>query len=137
MRAAELASLIDRFRRGDEDGALHGLIELPDDALPELIDCFRSETLAPVRALLVKALWERRDRSILPFLAEALQDRDEEVWQEALDGLVTLASADALAVLQTAKIARSNGAEPDRRFQLWIEEAIQQVQFDLQHRRIS
>jgi HEAT repeat protein len=127
----DIAALVDKFRGGDEENALHGLIELPNDALPELIEYFRAETLAPVRALLVKAVWERRDPAVVPFLAEALQDLDEEVWQEALDGLVTLASPEALEVLQSAKDSRSTDAESDKRFRLWLGEAIQQVQFEL------
>ena len=94
MRTEEISWYIDKFRRGDEEGAFHGLSELTDDAVPELIERFRAEALAPSRALAVKALWERRDPSIIPFLSEALQDCEEEVWQEALDGLVTLASAE-------------------------------------------
>lgn len=125
-------SLIRRFRDGDEDAALRGLIGLPDDALPQLIDCFRSEALAPIRALLVKALWERRNPSILPFLGEALRDPDEEVWQEALDGLVALASVESLEALQTAKISALKPPGDNRRFQLWIDEAIEQVKFEIQ-----
>jgi hypothetical protein len=125
-----ILSLIDRFRSGDEEAALHGLIELPDNALAELIEYFRSEELAPIRALIVKALWERRDSSIT-FLGEALRDPEEEVWQEALDGLVTLGSTQSLEVLQTAKTSGSSRQGNDRRFQLWIEEAIEQVKFEL------
>ena len=132
--ADEISVLIEKFRGGDEDGALQGLTELSNDELPALIEYFRAESLAPIRALLVKAVWERRDPSVIPFLAEALQDHDEEVWQEALDGLVTLASPDALAVLQSAKADRSTGAEADKRFHLWLEEAIQQVYFELRAR---
>lgn len=129
--ASEIADLIEKFRSGDEDDALHGLIELPGDALPELINRFRSESLGPIRALLVKAIWERRARSVIPFLDEALQDGDEEVWQESLDGLVTLASPEALAVLQSARTRRFAEEADQKRFHLWLEEAIQQVQFEL------
>lgn len=131
MHSEEISRQIDKFRSGDEEGALHGLIELPDEALPQLIEYFRSESLAPIRALVVKAVWERRNPMVIPFLGEALRDFEEEVWQEALDGLVALASANALAVLQSAKTHGSTRAENNRRFQLWVEEAIEQVQFEL------
>lgn len=127
----EIGALIEKFRSGDEDGALRGLIELPDDAVPELIGRFRTETLAPVRALLVKALWERRAPSLIQFLGEALRDSEEEVWQEALDGLVALASNDALAALHAARLQGANRVENDRRFELWIQEAIEQVKFEI------
>ena len=127
----EIVSLIDRFRSGDEDAALQGLIELPDDALADLTEYFRSEALAPIRALIVKAIWERRNPSSIPFLGEALRDPEEEVWQEALDGLVTLASVESFAVLQNAKISAPSEHSKDRRFRLWLEEAIEQVNFEL------
>lgn len=127
----EIRSLIDLFRGGDEDGALQGLIELPDDALAELTEYFRSEALAPIRALIVRAVWERRSPLSLPFLGEALRDPEEEVWQEALDGLVTLASAESLNILQTAKVTGSSVEDHDRRFQLWVAEAIEQVKFEI------
>jgi HEAT repeat protein len=132
--AAEITALIEKFRSGDEDAAFHGLIELPNDTLPAVIDYFRMEPLGAIRALLVKAIWERRDPSAVSFLAEALQDHEEEVWQEALDGLVTLASSEALNVLQSAKTRRPTDAENHRRFHLWLEEAIQQIQFELRRR---
>lgn len=132
--APEISALIEQFRGGDEDSALHGLIELPNEALPDLIEHFRAESLAPVRALLVKAIWEHREPATIPFLAEALKDNDEEVWQEALDGLVSFGSAEALAVLQAASDNRSGDAADTRRFRLWIGEAIEQIQFELRRR---
>ena len=129
-----VAQLVDKFLGGDEDHALHGLIELPNEALPDLIEHFRAESLAPVRALLIKAIWEHREPATIPFLAEALQDRDEEVWQEALDGLVALASREGLGVLEGAKASRSNRTEDDKRFHRWLEEAIEQVRFQLRAR---
>jgi hypothetical protein len=128
---ADIARLVDKFRSGDEEAALQGLTELPNDMLPAIIDYFRMEPLGAIRALLVKAIWERRDPSAVSFLAEALQDHEEEVWQEALDGLVTLASSEALNVLQSAKTRRPTDAENHRRFHLWLDEAIAQVQFEL------
>ncbi|HUC98219.1 MAG TPA: hypothetical protein VMR88_07040 [Candidatus Polarisedimenticolaceae bacterium] len=39
------------------------------------------------------------DREAIAFLIEAINQSDEEIWQEALDGLVALPSPEALAVL--------------------------------------
>ena len=64
------------------------LLEMPGDVLPVLIDVFHSEADVAVRAILVRVAWERRDRSVLAFLSEALNDDHEEIWQQALDGLV-------------------------------------------------
>ena len=132
--SADISALIEQFRNGDEEAALSGLIALPEASLPALLDSFRTEPHGAIRALLVKALWERRDASVIPFLGEALRDGEEEVWQEALDGLVTLASPQALAVLQAAQTAPPNNEESARRFQLWLGEAIEQIQFELRRR---
>ena len=124
----EIRTVLEKFRRGDKESAFFELLEMPGDALPKLIEVFRSERKPAFRAFLVKVAWERRDRSAIPFLGEALMDSKEQVWQEALDGLVTLASAETLEILHRAR-SREFSKESDRkRFRLWLDEAIEQVQ---------
>jgi len=36
---------------------------------------------------LIKVAWQRGDRQAIDLLAEAVNESDEEIWQEALDGL--------------------------------------------------
>src|SRR6266404_4178549 len=84
----EIRAALEKFRRGDTENAFFELIEMTDDVLPAIVDIFRGEPQPHVRAFLVKAAWERREDAVIPFLAEALNDDAEEVWQEALDGLV-------------------------------------------------
>ncbi|WP_165231029.1 HEAT repeat domain-containing protein [Aquisphaera insulae] len=108
-------------RSGRRDVAFHGLLELEDEALPELEAAFRRESDTSVRSILVKAIWGHRQPVSIPFLAQAIADSSTEVWQSALDGLVTLASPRALLAL---KIAHET-ATPSRR--PWIAEAIEQV----------
>ena len=127
----EIKAVIDKFRGGAEEDAFFELLEMPGDVIPAVVACFHSEALEPVRAFLVKAAWERRDPSIIPFLGEALHDSGEQVWQEALDGLVALASSESLDVLQSARIRKFADDADQKRFILWLEEAIQQVQFEL------
>jgi hypothetical protein len=127
----EIKAVIDKFRGGDEEGAFFELLEMPGDVIPALIACFRIETLAPVRAFLAKAAWERRDESVIPFLGEAINDLEEVVWQEALDGLVSFATTDSLHILELARAREFADAADHKRFHLWLEEAIQQVQFEL------
>jgi hypothetical protein len=50
---------------------------------------FPPEQDPALRAFLVKGAWERRDPMAIHLLTEALDQRDEEIWQAALDGLVT------------------------------------------------
>jgi len=127
----EVRAALDKFRSGEEEAAFSELLEMPGDVLPALIDVFRTEPDVASRALLVRAAWERRDRSALSFLGEALNELQEEVWQQALDGLVAFASPASLEILQRARHRDCEDDTAARRFNLWLEEAIQQVEFEL------
>ena len=127
----EVRAVLDKFRSGEEEAAFFELLEIPGDVLPALIDVFRTEPDAAIRALLVRVAWERRDHSALSFLGEALSQLQEEVWQQALDGLVAFASPEALEILQRARNRDCEHDTAARRLGLWLEEAIQQVEFEL------
>ena len=127
---SEVRAAVDQFRRGDTENAFFELIEMTDDVLPAIVDIFRGEPQPDVRAFLVKAAWERREDAVIPFLADALNDDAEEVWQEAFDGLVAFSSQESLELLQSAR-SRKFKDSAAKRFHLWLEEAIQQVQFEL------
>ena len=127
----EIKAVINKFRAGDKESAFFELLEMPGDVIPILIDYFRNEARPAVRAFIVKAAWERRDPSVIPFLGEALNDPKEGVWQEALDGLVALASSESLAVLESARTRKFADKANHKRFHLWLEEAVEQVQTEL------
>ncbi len=127
----EVRAAVEQFRRGDTETAFFRLIEMTGEVLPAIIDVFRGEPQPDVRAFLIKAAWERREDAVIPILAEALNDEAEEVWQEALDGLVTFARATTLDILLQARSREFGDAPAAKRFHLWLEEAIQQVQFEL------
>ena len=129
--ASEIEEIVESFRRGDEESAFFALLELTGDVVPALIEIFRAEQAIEVRAFLVKAAWERRDDAVIPFLDEALRDSAEEVWQQALDGLVAFASPQSLQILQSARARVNSAAADDKRLRLWLDEAIQQVEFEL------
>jgi hypothetical protein len=111
-------------RNGDLAAAYHGLIELPNDLLPDLEVAYRGEADPVIRALIVEAVWQHQLPCSVDFLAVALEDPRPEVWKQALDGLVTLASAEARKVLELAK---SRVAEHDAAFRAWVEEAIDRI----------
>jgi hypothetical protein len=115
---------LNKAKNGDFDAAYHGFIELPENLLPELEQAYRGESDPKIRALVVKAAWEHRLPISVGFLAVALEDPHPDVWKEALDGLVTLASPDSRKVLELAK-ARAWGK--DAILLAWIEEAIDQT----------
>ncbi len=125
---SSVGEVVEKFRNGDEESAFFNLLEMPGDVLPDLIASFRNERLPKTRAFLVKVAWQRRDPTAVPFLGEALNDTRETVWQEALDGLVTFASPEALEILRQARSRKFNSEAATKRFHLWLEEAIQQVQ---------
>ncbi|HEV8000733.1 MAG TPA: HEAT repeat domain-containing protein [Planctomycetaceae bacterium] len=109
-------------RGGDRDTALFGLIELDHSVLPLLQAAYRSEPEASIRALLVEAIWQHRQQSVVPFLFEALKDADDETWMQALDGLVALASPTTRDGLESAL-----GVEADARRREWFTEALDQI----------
>jgi len=119
---------LEAYRRGDRDRAFFGLINRGDSLLPDLVKAFQSEADPKVRAFIVEVLWQQRDQRAIPALAEALNDPDERVWQEALNGLVTLASTESVEALKMGRgrIFRTV-AERDK-FNTWLEEAIDQAE---------
>jgi hypothetical protein len=128
---SEIKQIVETFRGGEEESAFFSLIELSGDVLPVLIEIFRAEHAPEIRAFLVKAAWERHDRAVIPFLGEALTDSVEEVWQQALDGLVAFASPQSLQILQSARAQANSDAANPKRLRLWLDEAVQQVEFEL------
>ena len=55
-------------------------------------------------------------------------DSKEQVWQDALDGLVTFASTETLEILHQARSRQFRNESEGKRFRLWLNEAIEQVQ---------
>lgn len=131
MIQVEVRAAVEKFRRGDTENAFFELIEMTGEVLSAIVDIFRGEPQPDVRTFLIKAAWERREDAVIPFLAEALNDDAEEVWREALDGLVGFSSQESLEVLQSARSRKFTKDSAAKRFHLWLEEAIQQVQFEL------
>ena len=119
-----VARYLDLARAGHHDGALEGLVELGEPALPALIEAYRADADPVVRALVVEAIWQLRTHASIDFLAEALQDPDAIVWKQVLDGLVTLASPESLRVLEGA---RDRIGEDREAFREWVDGAIDDV----------
>ncbi|WP_422932005.1 HEAT repeat domain-containing protein [Singulisphaera sp. PoT] len=120
---------LERARAGDVENAFHRLRALPHDALPAMQSAFANEADPEIRELILQAIGQHRQPSTIPFFAGALRDTDPRVWKEALDGLVTLASSEALLSLKSAR-----DREPDPEIRAWIEEAIEQTKEALARR---
>jgi hypothetical protein len=128
---AEIRAVLKEFRNGEKEAAFFKLLEMPGDMLPAIIDIFRAERVPEIRAFLVKVAWQRRDQAVLPLLGEALIVSDEEIWQEALDGLVAFSSPESLRILQSARSRKFTNDSAAKRFHLWLDEAIEQVEVEL------
>jgi len=130
--APQIDYYLEVFRRGDADNAFHGLLEIDPDILPELIAVFRTEQDTGVREFLVEVIWEYREHSVIPFLAEALQDTEPRIWRQALNGLVTLVSPAALEVLRAARARQLPTQRETEEFRRCLEEAIEQAETETQ-----
>ncbi len=126
--ASQIAHYLEMFRRGGDDDAFHGLLEIDRNILPELMAVFRSESDIAVREFLVEVICEYREQSAIPFLGEALSNSEPRIWREALNGLVTLASPAALDVLRAARSRQFLTQGETDEFRRWLEEAIQQAE---------
>ncbi len=111
------------FRQGDQDKAFHGLLEMDHAGLADLETTYRATPDREARRFLLRVIWQHRQPSILPLLAEALLDPEPRVWREALDGLVTFADPASVAALRAAQERRR-----DEEFQKWVNEAIEQAE---------
>jgi len=129
-----LGAAIEKLRSGDEHEALTELIEMPQDILPAIVQAYRNEQSPDTRMLLVKVAWERRDPAAISFISEALDDADEYVWQEALDGCVALASPEILEILQTAQTRPRAENAMSRQFRICVDEAVLYVKGLIQRR---
>src|SRR4030095_5899168 len=83
--------------------ARHSLVEAGPAALPLVIDAFFATEDPHVRLSLVKLISEYRSNDAVPFLQEALRNSVAAIWESALEGLVILASPEALHALHTSR----------------------------------
>jgi HEAT repeat protein len=94
-------------------------------ALPYFVEAFEKENAPNRRARLVRIIWQFRDLAALPILAIALNDQSNDVWKDALDGIVTLGGKQALIILKDAHAAASGSSDTEKLE--WIDEAVNQM----------
>ena len=104
------------------ENAWFSLVELGPSVLPQLRGAYYQARNAQVRSGLIRVIRELRDRGSFDLLESALSENEPIVWQAALDALVTLGGADAVAALHRA----SRNAVSDK--MVWVREALAQVQ---------
>jgi hypothetical protein len=125
---------LDQFRQGKRDEAFFCLVEEDGSILPELMEEFVKEQDVVTQAFLVEVVWHYRDPRTIPFLGKALSSSSPLVWKESLDGLVTLASPEALDVLTAVRSRSLSKPEKKAEFVEWLDEAIDQIQDRLANR---
>ena len=118
--ATDIREILEKFRGGAEEEPFFELLEMPGDLLSPLTAAFRTEQDPALGAFLVKIAGERREPKAIYLPTEALNQTDEEIWQAALDGLVTFASREALAVLIEARTRELTDEATTKRFQSFV-----------------
>jgi hypothetical protein len=103
------------------EDAYHRLIELGPGVIPPLRRRFLNERDPAIRTMLVNIAWQSDVSGALVLLKEALDDREPDVWKEALDGLSTVGGPVALEVMRECR-TRAIGDKAD-----WLDEAIEHV----------
>ncbi len=73
------------------------------------------------RTTIVRIVWESRTPKSLTFLAQALSDPVDSVWQEALNGIATIGGEEAMTLLH-AMLPASQANKRE-----WIIEALSQI----------
>ena len=114
-------------RLADDEDAYHALIEADAAILPILVRAFRRERDGKLRAKILEVMWQHRDPSIIPVLAEALQDPSPRVWKEAFDGLVTLDRPECIGVIEGARNRTFEREQDATYFRSFLDEAIDQL----------
>jgi hypothetical protein len=118
---------VERLRTDAGADAAFSLLELGPEAVPPLIAAYHREQSESVRTELLRIIWEFRSPLALGILQEALRHCAKERWQAALDGLVALASPEAIRVLETVLGEAQRRAKPDTGYCGWLQEALEQA----------
>jgi hypothetical protein len=123
-----VAYYLERLRQGQTEDAFFGLIENDPALLRALMEAFSQEENRGVRTQIVRCLWQHRRPETICFLAKLLDDPDESVWQEALDGLVAIGGSEVIRVLQEVR-PKLPADRAGRAITVgWVGEALEQFQ---------
>jgi HEAT repeat protein len=134
----EIVALVEHYLREWDSsgwaGAYHSLIELGPVVLPELEKRLATSRDARFRAALVELARQLHAEEALPLFETALRDPSPPVWKAGLDGLVDLASAASLLVLQAAADGEPPGRTSASEWEAWVREALQQARAEFEAR---
>ncbi len=114
-------------RLGTDENAFFALIGPMDGILPILTSAYRSQPDPGRRACVLEVIWQHRDPSTIPVLAEALLDASSHVWKEALNGLVALDRPECVSVLEAGRSRRFDSDTDGVYFRELVDEALAQL----------
>jgi hypothetical protein len=118
---------VERLSGPEWEQAYHSLIEAEPAVIPLLIEAFRKAVSSGLRATIVEVVWQFRRPETIEFLAAAFQESDPPIWQQALDGSVTIGGAEALRVMQKVREQLDSIDSLSAQKLQWIDEAIGQL----------
>jgi HEAT repeat protein len=136
--ARRLSVLVDHYLREWDSrewaAAYHALIQLGPDVVPLLQERMAETAEGALRAALVEVARQTGAAQAVPLFAAALHDPEPAVWKEGLDGLVSLSSPEAVAVLTEALAQDPPGRTAPEDWRGWLEEALDQARGRLAER---
>jgi len=103
-------------------------------AVPELEKRLAASRDSTFRAALVELTRQFHSEDALPLFEAALRDPSPDVWKAALDGLVDLASAASLVLLEQAAQREPPGRTHVAEWEAWVQEALQQARAEFEAR---
>lgn len=123
--------LVVELETGVYESAACALRAMGPDIVPALQEEFGRSDSPDVRRAMVEIIDHFRRREDLPFFAKALMDDDGEVWQAAIDALVSQPCDESLALLRVA--LRAASAMPAPKKEKWnkvlfLEDAVSELQ---------
>jgi hypothetical protein len=118
-----IAAQVQKLVTPDAQGAIANLLALTPLAIPNLIEEFWSVRNPDIRATIVFVLAQFADESTIEFFIAAMDDVHEQIWMNALDGLVNIGGHAVLKRLTSFMVTMN----PDDIRGAWTMEAIEQI----------
>ena len=118
-----IVSEIQKLASPFAEQACCNLWAMTSEIVPQLMEAFWTEKNPEIRATLIYVIAHFRNESAAQFLIEALDDVYDQVWMNALDGLVTIGGKDVMQLL--LKFMTRLNSDDIRG--AWAMEAIEQI----------
>jgi hypothetical protein len=122
-RGRHIDALVSGLSGVDRENAWHSLSDLGPGVAPDVIAILQNIDEPTVATELIRLLAEYRLPEAIPVLVGRLRDPARDVWQAALDALVTISTVQS----EEALTAAAATTMPEDR-KAWISEALEQFE---------